>query len=363
MLVYDIQITKEKESRLTQLKQGMPVEDVKKEEKSIHRELIHKYQERIGKLLNILDPNLGTDWLAKIMSLKWGHDSWETLEKLNLIALHDAPMQNKIQWVSLLESDRITRTAFGLKKGDNLFRHWLHREGYLARLNYWLTGFCHVWFQRESCQLSHLWDAAAEARQPPPATSEARQPGVHLSSERMETVVDTTIVKDVLEHDSSGLIVVRRSIQFVYVLESPLRYPMLPVDTRCIAIVGDYISIAANYREDFVFLDLPFGGLHIGSSSPSRWDIFTEEHVRSAIHLTFSTLADFGWLLIMASTMVVHRRIIVLHHSSYGYVESLSGRIQCQCSMLLMRSREEASTSLDVEDEGDMPSWVDPYDD
>ncbi|KAI5073550.1 hypothetical protein GOP47_0011563, partial [Adiantum capillus-veneris] len=61
MLVYDIQITKEKESRLTQLKQGMPVEDVKKEEKSIHREIIHKYQERIGKLLNILDPNLGTD--------------------------------------------------------------------------------------------------------------------------------------------------------------------------------------------------------------------------------------------------------------------------------------------------------------
>ncbi|KAI5055467.1 hypothetical protein GOP47_0028988, partial [Adiantum capillus-veneris] len=50
-------------------------------------------------------------------------------------------------------------------------------------------------------------DAAAEARQPPPATSEARQPGVHLSSERMETLVDTTIVKDVLEHDSGWLLI------------------------------------------------------------------------------------------------------------------------------------------------------------
>ncbi|KAI5058992.1 hypothetical protein GOP47_0025311 [Adiantum capillus-veneris] len=348
MLVYDIQITKERESRLTQLKQGMPVEDVKKEEKSIHREIIHKYQERIGK--------------------------------------------NKIQWVSLLESDGITRTTFGLNKGDNFFRHWLRREGYLARVYERATqlvldnsnlpggaplphectlGFYfdeikfearpflyplevsleakskyvekqalkkvdtfrmaaqrlayrflsllvskgilptlpfvgHTLEREKELRETMLRDAAAEARQPPPATSKARQPGVHLSSERMETVVDTTIEKDVLEHDSSGLIVVRRSIQFVYVLE---------------------FWMAAHYG--FYCRRGYWMGGEVGRDSQ----------------------------------MVVHRRIIVLHHSSYGYVESLSDRIQCQCSMLLMRSREEVSTSLDVEDEGDMPSRVDPYDD
>ncbi|MCO5610107.1 hypothetical protein L7F22_064342, partial [Adiantum nelumboides] len=85
----------------------------------------------VQQLLNIVDPNLGTSWLAQIMMLKWGHDSWVTLEKLNLIALHDALVQNKIQWILLLESDKITRAAFGLKKRDHPFRQWL---GYLAHI-------------------------------------------------------------------------------------------------------------------------------------------------------------------------------------------------------------------------------------
>lgn len=60
--------------------------------------------------------------MVRILALKWGPDSWATLEKLNLIALHDATIENKILWVSLLESDPTTRAAYGLRKGDHVFR-------------------------------------------------------------------------------------------------------------------------------------------------------------------------------------------------------------------------------------------------
>ncbi|KAI5065291.1 hypothetical protein GOP47_0019986 [Adiantum capillus-veneris] len=119
-----------------------------------------------------------------------------------------------------------------------------------------------------------------------------------------------------------------------------------------------------------------------------------EDHVRAGVHLAFSTLADSGWLLIMVSTageaigwverfcrvaeMVVHRRILVLHHGAYGHFESFGGPIECLCSVLFMvhrvgyvlpllrrrkRSREDPSTSLDIDDEGDMPSRANPFDD
>ncbi|KAI5059248.1 hypothetical protein GOP47_0025567 [Adiantum capillus-veneris] len=97
------------------------------------------------------------------------------------------------------------------------------------------------------------------------------------------------------------------------------------------------------------------------------------------MQLAYSSFSDLGWLLIMvfmagdtigwverfcrASEMAIHRRIVVLHHGAYGYGNSFGGRIECHCSLLLMRSREGASTSLDVDDVGDMPSRVNPFDD
>lgn len=69
-----------------------------------------------------MDPHLGSDWLVKVLSLKWGPGSLATLEKINLIAVVDAPIQNKLLWLSLLEADSVTRAAYGIKKGDNAFR-------------------------------------------------------------------------------------------------------------------------------------------------------------------------------------------------------------------------------------------------
>ncbi|MCO5584226.1 hypothetical protein L7F22_038150 [Adiantum nelumboides] len=71
------------------------------------------------------DPSLGTNWLAKVLGLKWGANSWVTLEKINMIATHDAPVQNKILWISLLEADMVLRTAYGLGKSDVAFREFL----------------------------------------------------------------------------------------------------------------------------------------------------------------------------------------------------------------------------------------------
>ncbi|KAI5070404.1 hypothetical protein GOP47_0014747 [Adiantum capillus-veneris] len=68
----------------------------------IRDEITYKCQDRIRKLLNIPNPNLGTDWLANVLSLKW--------------------------------ADKITRGAYGLKKGDHVFRIWPRREGFLARV-------------------------------------------------------------------------------------------------------------------------------------------------------------------------------------------------------------------------------------
>lgn len=55
------------------------------------------------------------------------------------------------------------------------------------------------------------------------------------------------------------------------------------------------------WAADFIFLDLPFGGLITGYGGDPVWDRITEDHVRAGIHLAWNTLSDSGWLLIMAS--------------------------------------------------------------
>ncbi|KAI5082090.1 hypothetical protein GOP47_0001833 [Adiantum capillus-veneris] len=134
-LVYDVHMTKEYNIRVDQLsRESLAKEDLKKEEKKIYHDLTTKYSDKIEKLFNIVDPHLGSDWLGKVLSLRWGLGSWTTLEKINLIAIVDAPIQNKLLWLSLLEADNLTKTAYGIKKGDAAYRTWLRREGLLARV-------------------------------------------------------------------------------------------------------------------------------------------------------------------------------------------------------------------------------------
>ncbi|KAI5072521.1 hypothetical protein GOP47_0012627 [Adiantum capillus-veneris] len=247
----------------------------------------------------------------------------------------------------------------------------------------------HVLGRERELQEMILKDTAMKV--PPVDIVEESRAAMRNSQKEKERVVDQIIDEEVEPPPvAPGTIVARRSISFVYIMESPSHCLSSSMDTRCMAIVGDYIAIAVDYRAgirnlawvpvheyfvwacsdsilytrgtksvswaaDLIFLDLPFGGSLLGSSTSPRWDICTEDHVRAGVHLAFSTLANSGWLLIMvslageavgwverfsrASEMVVHRRIVVLHHGAYGYVESFGGRVECNCSMLFMIHR------------------------
>ncbi|KAI5077627.1 hypothetical protein GOP47_0007451 [Adiantum capillus-veneris] len=261
-LVYDIQMTKEKEKRISNVK-----------------------HDRIGKLLNIVDPNLGTDWLARVLSLKWGNDSWATLEKLNLIALQDAPVQNKIHWISLLEADKITRGAYGLKKGDHVFRI----EGFLARV-----------FERAFQIVSDLMDV----------------PGVVP-----------------LPHDSTLTFYFEEikfeARPFLFPIEVSLGAKTKDVEKQVLKKV-DTLRMAAQ-RLSFRFLMFL-----VSKNVLPAMPFLARQWTQMATQDTCMYPSNSGWLLIMVST---------------------AGKA------IGKRSREDPSTSLDIDDEGDMPSRVNPFDD
>ncbi|KAI5070808.1 hypothetical protein GOP47_0015151 [Adiantum capillus-veneris] len=63
-----------------------------------------------------------------------------------------------------------------------------------------------------------------------------------------------------------GTIVARKSISFIYIMESPPHASSTSIGSQCMAIFGDYISIAANFRE--------------GVCNPA-WTTFHEHLIRS----------------------------------------------------------------------------------
>ena len=69
-----------------------------------------------------MDPKHGDTCRSKVWSLKWGHESFATLEKLNLLALCDVQMEPKIFWLSLLEANKATKAMYGLVHGDRSYR-------------------------------------------------------------------------------------------------------------------------------------------------------------------------------------------------------------------------------------------------
>ncbi|MCO5608266.1 hypothetical protein L7F22_062472 [Adiantum nelumboides] len=513
-LLYDVQMSKEFHMRIEQSRPGLCGNDLKKEEKKLTNELAHKYGERIGKILNIIDPSLGKTWLDRIWALKWGPESWASLEKLNLIAVQNASIENKILWVSLLEADKITRSGYGLKRGDQFFRIWLRREGMLHRIldraNRLLVDYVDVLggvivpphctltmyfmevkieardnlFPLETSLESKFKDVDAHALKkidalqmaaqrvvyryfthlqleghiiaipvmakqwtiitieegcmwPPsmrefskweldhcpwwvdmvhgrvlareremyeahkkgqehsnhPSSDDAQQQTIadgHSLAPR-ENIASERILDDSMPlHERDGRMTQKKVFSYIYVSEISIGLLSSSGDGRCMAVAGDYIAIANDFRvgkrnpiwmpihehmlkaratdlqynkcgrvvawaADFIFLDLPFGGLHHPSGSQPPWDVCSEEHVRSGIHLALSTLADLGWLLIMASSagdtvrwverlcggvdLYIHHRIVVLHHDSYGYIECYGEQVQCEFSTLFLVHR------------------------
>ncbi|MCO5559274.1 hypothetical protein L7F22_012870 [Adiantum nelumboides] len=149
----------------------------------------------------------------------------------------------------------------------------------------------------------------------------------------VDSIEDDTVMPDIA---TFGTLLTRKSYTFVFLTKAPMLSTSLPCDTRCIALAGDDIEITADFRvgcknlvwspihehmlkakpdlvpytrsgkrvawaANFIFFDVPFGGFHLSAGSVPGWDSLTEDHVRSGVQLSASTLADFGWLLIMAS--------------------------------------------------------------
>ncbi|KAI5070403.1 hypothetical protein GOP47_0014746 [Adiantum capillus-veneris] len=175
---------------------------------------------------------------------------------------------------------------------------------------------------------------------------------------------------------SFGTVMARKTISFVYLVESPLHNISSSVDIRCMAIVGDYIAIATDSRAGVrnttwipVQEHLSQAG-HLQSGSCTCWSSFgilDASRIRLASNHGVHDRRGH-WVVerfCRAAEMVVHQRIIVFHHGAYNYFESFGGPIEsayalCYSWFTEKRSREDASTSLD---EGDMPSRVNPFDD
>ncbi|KAI5070481.1 hypothetical protein GOP47_0014824 [Adiantum capillus-veneris] len=146
----------------------------------------------------------------------------------------------------------------------------------------------------------------AVIQNPPADRREARHADARNSQKEKETFVDTIVEEDVgLMPVSSGTIMARKTISFVYLVESPLQNISSFVDTRCMAIVGDDIAIVADFRAGVrnpIWIPVHDHLSRARSSTLPHWDICSEDHVCAGVHLAFSTLADSGWLLIMVST-------------------------------------------------------------
>ncbi|KAI5055755.1 hypothetical protein GOP47_0029276 [Adiantum capillus-veneris] len=132
--LYNVQMTMALSKKLDQLRLTVSEEELGKIEKKESEELAHRFGDRIGKILNIIDPRHGDVWKEKVLALRWDSESFATLEKLNLIALSDVAIDSKILWLSLLEANKATKTLFHLQRGDHLYRYWIRRELLLEKV-------------------------------------------------------------------------------------------------------------------------------------------------------------------------------------------------------------------------------------
>ncbi|KAI5064953.1 hypothetical protein GOP47_0019648 [Adiantum capillus-veneris] len=366
-LVYDVRMSKEKDKRLHQSRHSLLEKEFKKREKQIQQDLTTKFSDKIGKLLNIVDPNLGTDWLAKVMGLKWGIESWATLEKLNLIALADAPIPSKITWLGLLEAYKVNRAAYGLKKGDHAFRTWLRREGFLSRA-----------YERTLQLSSHFFELPGVAALPHDCTLAAYFEEVKFEARPYLFPQEVSLEAKTKDAQKKAL---KKEIDYLRMAAQRLAYRFLSflVSKKLLLSLPFSISAQVVPPRGFATVILPQQDVNVGvtashASQKGKEHVddttTTEEIVRDEttpgfdiVRRTLSfiyplhspSLASFaaletrcmaihGWLLIMvsmagdaigwverfcqASQMVVHRRIVVIHHDAYDYMESFGGHIE-----------------------------------
>ncbi|KAI5060227.1 hypothetical protein GOP47_0024647 [Adiantum capillus-veneris] len=104
---------------------------LKKERAKIHKRL----SDRMGMVLNVLDPKLGDQWLARIFALKFDSpDSVITLGKLRSLANAEMREEKRLLVLSLLDSNKRLKDMYGMPSTDNEFRLWLAQECFLEKV-------------------------------------------------------------------------------------------------------------------------------------------------------------------------------------------------------------------------------------
>ena len=70
-----------------------------------------------------------------------------------------------------------------------------------------------------------------------------------------------------------------------------------------VGLKKDYLRMGkkVKWATDFIFLDFPRGCGLEGFQGVPQWNKLTEEHVRCGVTVASASLADDGWLVMMAS--------------------------------------------------------------
>ncbi|MCO5574614.1 hypothetical protein L7F22_028403 [Adiantum nelumboides] len=396
-ILYNVQMTKELNNRLEKARLTMSDEELKKEEDKVMGNLALKWLRREGLLLKIL--TRATKVLSNFVDVP---SRIVIPPECTLASYFEEIMYESRPHLYPMETTLEAKTKDAdkqaLKKIDSMqmsaqrlvyrFLSFLHSKGHIPSVPF-LPSNGH--FYRLSHVLAHERELHDEVQKRDefveslPPTMDARPPkrsstkGKEVAIEPIVDELDDIVDNHESHQETLGGLLVKKTSTFIYVPCIPVVSVPLSLDCRCMVAVGDYIAIATDFRAsvknsswvavhehmlkarsksiaytrsgwdvawaaDFIFLDLPFGGTQHRQVPRLVWDYLTEEHVRCGIQLFASTLADSGWLLIMASLggessgwvekfcrlsdMVIARRIVILHHASYGFFECYGERIE-----------------------------------
>ncbi|MCO5613200.1 hypothetical protein L7F22_067476 [Adiantum nelumboides] len=390
-LVFNVQISKALNKKVEEARLKMSDEELRLFEEKENEELASRYGDRIGKILNIVDPKHGDTWRSKVWSLKWGPESFATLEKLNLLALSDVQMESNFFWLILLEANKATKSMYGLARGDHLYRQnfvCLQGKGHVpsipVRAKQWLLTLNEETYKQKE---KHVEKQRIDVES---------QKSFDISHHMEDLETKDYIQGNTLKGQKR---LSKRTKHFIYLATHYLGYMPHVENPKSIVVVGDYITIGkdfmggrkndtfysvhefikqnkpsgVNYTKmgktvdwaaDFIFLDLPFEGTQSGEDPCPTWDFVYEDHVRYGIGLAASTLADLGWLLVMASMVgdftigwieryvcvydleIVRRDLVVIHHSTYGFKEICGICTDCSMSMLFMVRRRATDSPI-----------------
>ncbi|MCO5573887.1 hypothetical protein L7F22_027662 [Adiantum nelumboides] len=128
-LVYNIHMHSELQKELDPLRVKLLSHELKQVETKKQNELVRKYSDRIGKILNIVDLKLGEEWWKKVLSLKWSGESFATIEKLNVLAMcNNIPNSTRVLWLLLLEANKVTKAVYAVPRLDYDFRRPARRS-------------------------------------------------------------------------------------------------------------------------------------------------------------------------------------------------------------------------------------------